>query len=84
MDCVILYGRPEVERSQLFWILFHLCTPAFIPFSHMIRVRYPRSPPATAARAERSRRNPADTQGGLFLKGLHAGVYFNLTCPFLA
>lgn len=25
MDCVILYSRPEVERSQFFWILFHLC-----------------------------------------------------------
>lgn len=83
MDCVIPDGRPEVERSQFFWIL-HLCTPAFVPFSLMIRVRYPRSPPATAARAERCRRHPADTQDGLFLKALHAGVYFNLTFLFLA
>lgn len=72
------------RRCQFFCFLFHPCTSAFVLFSHMIRVRYSRSPPATATRAERSWRNPAEVQDGLFLKAFNAGVYFNLTCPFLA
>lgn len=64
MDCVILYGRPEVERVavRFFFVFFHLCTAAFVLFSHTTHVRCPRSPPATATRADRSWRNAAEAQ----------------------